>query len=432
VQRLEQAESADCAGERTLEAIDELLVLAQTVLRPSARHHLEEAKIRLAEGRFNLVLLGEFKRGKSTLANALVGKPLLPADVVPLTSAVAVLRYGPAERLLVRFQGGREEDHAVDRLADFVTEPANPSNRLGVELTVVETPNDLLSAGLQVVDTPGIGSIYGHNTETAREFLPQVDAALFVLTADQPLSESERELVHDALERVPRVFFAVNKIDNLAPTDRAAAVRFIRDGLEPIFGFVIKTVRARFERVAVECEETIASELEGLERRHAERVEQIIDEVTEIAADAFGAGLGLRRPELGLQAPSRFSFKLRDEQQMIEHIAAAGRPIIPGRIGRQLVRRDAEQRLLGLVDRHAGRLRSDLSERVRESVREHEKQRSFLVDEAIESIRTAIERATRQQRAGELQWSERRAELESIARRAGELSAALEETEATA
>jgi GTP-binding protein EngB required for normal cell division len=578
VRRLEQPQSAAPAKEATLEAIGELLELSRSVMRASARHPLEEAEARLREGRLNLVLLGEFKRGKSTLANALLGKALLPAGVVPLTSAVTILRYGPAERLLVRFRDGREEEHPVGRLAEFATESGNPANQRAVELTVVEAPSDLLGAGLQVVDTPGIGSVFGHNTETAREFLPQVDAALFVLTADQPLSHAERELIREALERIPRVFFAVNKVDHLAPGDRETAIGFIRGRLAPIFNgsqpdlfpvsaregtgvdelrarllefargerdeslvqsvralgrsfaadlaeaarfeahaielplqelerraavfeerisalaaarkeaavlleedvrrtlrervdepllryatdhsdelkheldrfvadrpglsprrlaaeleaFVAETVRARFERVVVDCEEAIASELEGLERRHAEGVERIIDEVGEIAADVFGAGFGVHRPEVGLRAPSRFTFKLRDEQQMIEHLAAAGRTVLPGRVGRQLVRRDSEQRLLGLVDRHAGRLRSDLSDRVRASVREHERQRSFLVDEAIEAIRAAVVRATRQQRAGELRSSGRRAELESIAGRAAELSAELAWRDATA
>lgn len=70
--RATQPESVTAAKERTLAAVGELLELSQTVLRPSVRHHLEEAQTRLLEGRFNLVLLGEFKRGKSTLVNALL------------------------------------------------------------------------------------------------------------------------------------------------------------------------------------------------------------------------------------------------------------------------------------------------------------------------------------------------------------------------
>jgi hypothetical protein len=146
----------------------------------------------------------------------------------------------------------------------------------------------------------------------------------------------------------------------------------------------------------------------------------------------FGAGVSLHRPGLGPQAPARFSFKLRDEEQMLEQIAAAGRAILPGQLGRWLVRPDAEQRLLALVDRHAGRLHSDLSERVRESVREHERRRAFLVDEAIEAIRAAIERATRERRTEKLQPSERLGELDRIARRAAEAAVSLGEGVTTA
>ena len=54
--------------------------------------------VKLAEDRFNLAVVGQFKRGKSSLMNAVIGRDLLPTGLLPLTSAITTLCYGPQER----------------------------------------------------------------------------------------------------------------------------------------------------------------------------------------------------------------------------------------------------------------------------------------------------------------------------------------------
>ena len=64
---------------------------------------------RYAEGRFHLAVLGQFKRGKSTLLNALMGEPILPVGVVPLTAAPTFIQYGQAPKICVRRRDGRRD-----------------------------------------------------------------------------------------------------------------------------------------------------------------------------------------------------------------------------------------------------------------------------------------------------------------------------------
>ena len=219
-----------------LGVLDELLSLGEGLLAETPRRHLAAARTRVAEDRFNLVVLGEFKRGKSTLINALLRRNVLPTGVVPLTSVVTIIAAGDDDRLRVYFHDGHEEEHPLGELAEYVTEARNPGNRLGVELARVELEHDLLRVGLELVDTPGIGSIHSHNTEVARGFLSRVDAALCVLDAGQPLSEAERELFREAAGRVPRLMLVVNKIDHLDHADRELAVEFIRSALRDLLG----------------------------------------------------------------------------------------------------------------------------------------------------------------------------------------------------
>jgi ribosome biogenesis GTPase A len=153
-------------------ALDELLSLADGLLAETPRRHLAAARTRVAEDRFNLVVLGEFKRGKSTLINALLARDVLPTGVVPLTSGVTIIGYGECDRLRVSYEDGREEERPLDELAEYVTDARNPGNRQGVELARVEPDHELLRAGLELVDTPGIGSVHSHNTEVARGTRP--------------------------------------------------------------------------------------------------------------------------------------------------------------------------------------------------------------------------------------------------------------------
>jgi hypothetical protein len=136
--RADDSRLALAAGPRVLEAVDELVAADGDFLAPRIVRELAAGRARLAQARCNLVVLGEFKRGKSTLINALLGREVLPTGALPLTSTVTIMRHGPRDRLLVRYRDGREAQHLVSDLARFVTEEQNPQNRLGVQETIVE------------------------------------------------------------------------------------------------------------------------------------------------------------------------------------------------------------------------------------------------------------------------------------------------------
>jgi hypothetical protein len=178
---------------------------------------------RVAEGRFFVACVGQFKRGKSTLLNALVGDPVLPTGVVPVTSVVTVVRYGAARRARVRHVHGDWEDVPVDRLADYVTEDGNPANQRRIAGVEVFVPHRLLAAGMCLVDTPGLGSVFTASTETTRAFLPHLDAAVIVLGADPPISAEELELVAAAAGQVTDLIVVFNKADRLSDTERTDA-----------------------------------------------------------------------------------------------------------------------------------------------------------------------------------------------------------------
>ncbi len=195
---------------------------------------------RFEKGRFNLAVLGQFKRGKSTLLNALIGFDILPSSVVPLTAIPTFLMDGDNYAVKVVFDSEEKErfislknvEDLKSVLSDFVTEEGNPENVKRVSEVIAYIPeNKILKNKVVLIDTPGIGSTYTHNTEATLNFLPQCDAALFVVSADPPITEVELEFLKGVFEKVPRLFFVLNKIDYLDEFEIEEVSNFLKKHL---------------------------------------------------------------------------------------------------------------------------------------------------------------------------------------------------------
>ena len=208
-----------------LEALEQLAALATSVGTASIARDANSLSERVREGRFYLACLGQFKRGKSTLLNALIGEELLPTGVPPVTSVVTVVRFG-TRRARIRFADGVWLDAAIDRIQEYVTEHANPQNAKGVTGVEIFCPSPLLAKGLSLVDTPGIGSVFAANTEETRSFVPHIDAALAVLGGDPPISGAELELIEEVSKQVRHVIFVLNKADRLSDDERRESRAF--------------------------------------------------------------------------------------------------------------------------------------------------------------------------------------------------------------
>jgi GTP-binding protein EngB required for normal cell division len=205
-------------------------------VRDETGRSLANVKAKLDEEAFNLVILGQFKRGKSTFINALLGESILPTAIVPLTSVVTILRYGPELKIEVHYQNDSREVVELPELPSLITERGNPQNRKGVKEVTVFYPSDYLKEGVRIIDTPGVGSVYRHNTDVAYNYLPYVDAGIFIVSADPPLSESEHQFLKDIRGYVDKLFFALNKIDQVSDEDRQESLEFTAQILEKVLG----------------------------------------------------------------------------------------------------------------------------------------------------------------------------------------------------
>lgn len=194
---------------------------------------LDDLQARLDEGLLRVAALGQFKRGKSTLLNALLGAPLLPMGVTPVTALPTFIRAGDRTRVQVALDDEHksvvqgEGDEVAEILDLFSSEARNPHNRRRVASVSLDVPSDLLAQGVMLIDTPGVGSTHRHNTIAAEAALAQCDAAIFVLSADPPITEVEVDYLEKIRRLIPRVLFVLNKADLLDQGEQAAATQFL-------------------------------------------------------------------------------------------------------------------------------------------------------------------------------------------------------------
>jgi GTP-binding protein EngB required for normal cell division len=208
----------------------------------------------------DVAILGQFKAGKSSFINSLIGKDILPVGVIPVTTVISRLRFGEKERVTVAFFDGTRKEIPSAQLDEYTSEAKNPSNRKGVEMVDIELPSLAEYAGLRLVDTPGLGSVFKVHMEVSSNWLPEVGAAVLAVSADRPLSDNDLQLIRELTRHTPRIVLLLTKADLLTPSQQDEVVKFFEETVKrelnrefPIYLFSTKTDTERFRhRLEVE------------------------------------------------------------------------------------------------------------------------------------------------------------------------------------
>ena len=215
----------------------------------------------------NIAVLGRFKAGKSSFLNHLLGKALLPVGVIPVTTVVTEIQYGPEERAQIRFLDGRTETTELGRIGDFISESENPENTKQVDSVRLELPSMERYRGIRFVDTPGLESVLEHNTDTSLEWLPNVGLALVAVGVDPPLSRHDIELIRNLSRYTPNISLLLTKVDVLDEGERAQVQAFVQKQLArywdrsvPVFPY---STRAGFEELRTQLDRDLLSQIQA-------------------------------------------------------------------------------------------------------------------------------------------------------------------------
>lgn len=191
--------------------------------RPDLRRRLEQTRRRLLDPDVRVMVVGEFKQGKSLLVNALVNAPVCPVDDDVATSVPTIVRHGekPAAVVVAPPDGGRTAEDAppvrtpvpLEELPAYVSERGNPGNERRLLVAEVSLPRAILAGGLTVIDTPGVGGLESAHSLTTLTALPSADVVLLVSDASQEYTEPEIRFLRQAMRVCPNVACVVTKTD---------------------------------------------------------------------------------------------------------------------------------------------------------------------------------------------------------------------------
>ncbi len=201
----------------------------------------------LQEGLFKVIVYGEFKHGKSTLLNAMLGSRLLAAKTLKCTAIISVLVYGEREDVAV-YTAGSEQPLLMSR-TDYLqrfqltAEDEEKLNDQGyidrfkdIAYAQIECRSPLCANGVRLVDSPGLGD-HPSRTRVTTKYLRESHAIIFVLNAMRLLSDDEKYFIKTEFKpgRVRNVFFVVNRINQINQREVEEVRNYFRGFLAPYF-----------------------------------------------------------------------------------------------------------------------------------------------------------------------------------------------------
>lgn len=208
--------------QKTIHALEKLAEKSHSFGLPNPPSFLEDHLLKLKANSYNVLVVGEANRGKSTFVNALIGRRILPTDITVTTSQIFLVRSASFESYRIRFQDGSERKITENNLAEYGSQVlANvkglPTLDQIIRWIEIDIPAEYLPRGVNILDTPGLGALYSAHAQITRRFLPLADAVIFVLDSNQPMLQSELTFIEKILDITRNIFFIQTKIDQHRP-----------------------------------------------------------------------------------------------------------------------------------------------------------------------------------------------------------------------
>lgn len=162
---------------------------------------------------FSLVVLGDFKRGKSTIINAILGKSIAPVNVAPETLTINSISYGEIPSAEAVLKNGQRITLTADDLVRERLEKLMRAFPDTLDYIDIRDNAELLKE-IRIVDTPGLSDLDCLDKQV-QDYLVNADAIIYVASALSPFSESEQEFLatHIRPMSFSKLYVLVNMID---------------------------------------------------------------------------------------------------------------------------------------------------------------------------------------------------------------------------
>lgn len=185
---------------------------------------------------YRVAVVGEFKRGKSSLINSLLGAEILPTDILPTTAVINRIVYDTEQRIIIYYKNGDVQESDMKSLAEYATKLDKKKEAFAetIREIVVYYPSVFGQNRIELIDTPGLNDNESM-TEATLSVLNKVDTAIVVISATMPLSMTEQNLICDLIkqEDIYHLTFVITFIDRVSDDeeDQERVIALIRSRL---------------------------------------------------------------------------------------------------------------------------------------------------------------------------------------------------------
>lgn len=351
--------------------------------RNDLRTRVDAARVRLGRPSTVVCIVGEFKQGKSSLVNGLIGRDVCPVDDDIATAAVTLVRYGEQPGAIVRYRGDVEpaaERIEIERVPHYVTDLHGATDGPTVDRVDISVPSSILADGLSIVDTPGMGGLGAGHAASTLSFLPFADGLVFVTDATSELTAPELAFLERARSLCPNVLVVVTKTD-VAPAWRRIMeldqMHLAARGVDVPLVAVSSTLRA----AAFAARDRTLNERSGFPA--------LIDELSTRVIDPARAGAADRARSEAIGLIDSVISGLTTEQAALADPEAHQRLVVAAREASERLDalRSGSARWNTVLGDRVSDLSSEINHRFRGSIREISRH----IDSQIEELKTAEE-----------------------------------------
>lgn len=356
-------------------AIDRLSAASREAGREDLVERLTHTRVRLTDPYVRVLVVGEYKQGKSKLINALVNAPACPVDDDIATRVATVVGYGDeAAAAVLEKADGEVTKRAVplDELAQYITAPGDGAGEVvGAEVML---PREILKGGLRLVDSPGVGDVPSFRALSTLSALVGAHAMLLVSDASQEYTASELRLLGQARRISPQVAAIVSKTDVYPEWERIARLNqqhlAVDAGDVPVF-----SVSSDLRLAAAVAQDRELNEESGFPRVVQYLRSEVLGRTEELHRRAAAADLDFCAAQLALAAQTELTALTSPEEtpELIARLEAA-------RLRAEDFRGRSSKWQVGLTDGIAD-LIADTEHDLRDRLRRVQRQAEEAIDE---------------------------------------------------
>ncbi|EDX74232.1 Dynamin family protein [Coleofasciculus chthonoplastes PCC 7420] len=303
--------------------IEKQLVLFSSLNMTGWKDTLHSLQERVLADNFKVLVLGEFKRGKSTFINALLGDEILPAYAKPCTAIINEVKWGEFPRALLHYEQSKDGSQlppkpvSIKEIEQYVVIQDGLNEKEAIHSNPYEKielfwPLVLCRNGVEIIDSPGLNENEIRQKITT-DYLSRVDAILFVLSCEALASSSELNFIDNTLRSTGHedIFFICNRFNMIRRKERESIKDYAFAKLAP------RTQRGSDRVFFIDSLDALEGRLDGDEQRVASSgISQVEGELAKFLTTEKGR-VKLLRPAMELRGGIREARRLIPEREAL-------------------------------------------------------------------------------------------------------------------